>query len=99
MGRFSRAGDDLQRISTEELEHRLVQRWVYQGVLMGLVLVFAILAVVLVSGETEGGVRQVMAGVLVGLGTVNFIVFQVHRLGSRRIQAELHRRRHQDQRR
>lgn len=72
-------------LTEAELEHLLVERWLYRGGILALILTFAILITVLVSRGLESLADQILVGVLVFFTLLSAGVFVYLREQDRRI--------------
>lgn len=84
---------DWQGLDDQALEHLLVERWLYRGLMLGVIMFAAIVATYLATRGIETVLDQVMLGVLLALAGAAAAVAFVMRQQDLRIHRELRRRR------
>lgn len=84
---------DLTQLTEAELEHLLVERWLYRGLMLGIMLVIAILTTYIASRGLTALVDLVSVGVLVTLALVAAATAFLIRRQDLKIHQELRRRR------
>jgi len=88
-----RRDQDWRRLDDRALEELLVERWLYRGILLGIVFMAAVVTTLLGARGLAGLRDQVLVGVLVALTlTLGAIVFAM-RQRDLEIHRELYRRR------
>ena len=85
--------DDWLTLSDEALERLLVERWLYRGLMLGIMLVCGLIVTWLAVRGPTGLADQVTIGVVTALALAAAVVSFVMRLQDLRIHRELRRRR------
>lgn len=85
--------DEWRALDDESLERLLIERWLYRGLMLAVILVAAIAATYVASQGVDGVVAQVTLGVLVALALAAGAVVFVMRQQDLRVHRELRRRR------
>ncbi|MBI2371407.1 MAG: hypothetical protein HYV08_14450 [Deltaproteobacteria bacterium] len=81
------------QLTQEELERLLIERWLYRGLMLGIILVAAILATYIASRGLVSTLDIITIGVLIALALVAAAVSFVIRRHDVKIHQELRRRR------
>ena len=85
--------EDWLRLDDEALGRLLVERWLYRGLMLGIIFLDAIIVTWLASRGIESAVHRVTVGVLLALALVAAAVAFTMRQQDLRIHRELRRRR------
>lgn len=85
--------EDWRRLDEKALERVLIERWLYRGLMLGVILLAAIGATWLAARGISGITDQVTLGVLVALSVAAAAVAFVMRVQDLKIHHELRRRR------
>ncbi len=91
--------DDWHALDDAQLERLLIERWLYRGLMLGVILVAAIAATWIGSRGLESTTDRVTVGVLVALSASAATVAFVMRVQDLKIHRELRRRRASDDQR
>ena len=84
--------DEWQGESDEKLERLLIERWLYRGMMLGVILLAAIVTTYVASRGLSGLADQIMVAVLLALALAAAVVAFTMRLQDIRIHRELRRR-------
>ncbi len=88
--------EDWQELGDDALERLLVERWLYRGLMLGIIFAAAIVATYLGLSGISGLVSRVTIAVVLALALAAGAVAFVMRQQDLRIHRELHRRRRED---
>ena len=91
--------DDWQSLDDASLERLLIERWLYRGLMLGVILIAAITATWIGSRGLQGIADQITVAVLVALSAAAATVAFVMRVQDLKIHRELRRRRASDDQR
>ncbi|MBI2941251.1 MAG: hypothetical protein HYY04_12520 [Chloroflexi bacterium] len=80
-------------LADEQLQRLLIDRWLYRGALLALLVVLAILVTTLSAGGLDSVPRQIVVGVLIVAGGAATIVFVAMRHQDRKLYRLLRDRR------
>jgi hypothetical protein len=85
--------EDWQRLDDDRLERILIERWLYRGLMLGVIFLSALAVTWLASQGLAEAREQVTAGVLIALALAAAAVIFVMRQQDLRIHRELRQRR------